>query len=163
MPSNFRRTQNSSFYRFVLFISITFVVLQASAQSMLMQHNDLKRTGWDQNETVLTQANVSGGTFGRIFDRVLDDQTYCQPLVINAVPIGGGTHNVLLACTVNNTVYAYDADDSSKTAPYWQVNLTYNPGTYRPLVYTDMAGACGGIYQDFRSNMGIVGTPAVDP
>ena len=63
---------------------------------------------------------------------------------------------------MNNSVYAFDADDSSVTNPYWHVNLTYNPGTYRPIRNTDMTGACGGAYTDFSGNMGIVGTPAID-
>lgn len=161
----FRRSQHAVFYSFILLMIFCLSDLPSSGQSVIMQHNDLKRTGWDASETILTQANVSGGTFGKIFDRVIDDQTYSQPLVINQVPIGGGKHNILLVCTVNNTIYAFDADDSATMNPYWQSNLTYNPGntnSYRPIRYTDMDGACGGNYQDFRTNMGIVGTPAVD-
>ena len=166
MPSTlFRRTQNSASHRFVVFVFFSFIAFSSYGQSMIMQHNDLKRTGWDQNETILTQANVSGGTFGKVFDRVLDDMSYSQPLVINHVSIGGGFHNILLVCTVNNSVYAFDADDSATMNPYWQTNLTFNPGntnSYRPPRNYDMVGACGGNYLDFIGNMGIVGTPAID-
>jgi len=132
---------------------------------MVVQHNDLKRTGWDPNETQLTQANVSGGNFGKLFTRAVDDQTYSQPLIVNNVSVGGGIHNVVIVTTVNNSVYAYDADDAAASTPYWHVNLTYNPdGTnaYRPLLNTDMVGACQGVYVDFTQNIGIVGTPAID-
>jgi hypothetical protein len=161
----FRRTPLTVFYYIILQSLCSLVIQPVNAQSMIMQHNDLKRTGWDAGETILTQANVSGGTFGRVFDRVIDDQTYSQPLVINNVSIGGGTHNVLLVCTVNNSVYAFDADDSATMNPYWHVNLLYNPGgtnSYRAPRNYDMTGACAGNYLDFRSGIGIIGTPAVD-
>ena len=132
---------------------------------MVTQHNDLKRTGWNPAETQLTQANVSGGSFGKIFTRVVDDQIYCQPLVVNQVNIGAGIHNIVVVATVNNSVYAFDADDSAASNPYWHSNLTYNPGntnSYRPIKNSDMTGACGGNYKDFSGNMGIVGTPVID-
>ena len=139
--------------------------LQVSGQQVVTQHNDLNRTGWNAAETQLTQANISGGNFGRIFTRAVDDQIYCQPLIINQVSIGGGIHNIVIVATVNNSVYAFDADDSAVSNPYWQNNLTYNPGginVYRPIKNSDMTGACGGQYYDFSGNMGIVGTPVVD-
>jgi hypothetical protein len=141
------------------------VIFPAAAQNVITQHNDLKRTGWNASETTLTQTNVSGGTFGRIFSRSVDDQIYCQPLIVNQVAIGGGTHNVIIVATVNNSVYAFDADDSATVSPYWQNSLIYNPGntnSYRAIMNTDMTGACGGNYKDFSGNMGIVGTPVID-
>jgi hypothetical protein len=152
-------------------LSLVMISFQSvRSQSVLMQHNDIRRTGWDPGETTLTQANVSGGTFGKLFQFNVDDQIYSQPLIVNNVSIGGGTHNIVIVTTVNNSVYAFDADDSTKAAnPYWHVNLTYNPGTYRPVQNTDMwnsgsDGACGGqgVYQDFTGKIGIVGTPAID-
>ncbi len=153
-------------YSFLLMMSFYIV----GAQNVIMQHNDLKRTGWDAGENTLTQANVSGGTFGKLFQITVDDQIYSQPLIVNNVLIGGGTHNIVIVTTVNNSVYAFDADDSTKkTTPYWHVNLTFNPPTYRPIQNSDMwnsgiDGACGaqGAYQDFTGKMGIVGTPAID-
>jgi len=160
--------RNPSYYLFISFISLfllVFSVSKAPAQNVVTQHNDLKRTGWDANETNLTQANVSGGQFGKIFSRSVDDQIYCQPLIVNNVTIGGGTHNIVVLATVNNTMYAFDADDSATSLPYWKTNLTYNPGNtnaYRPIKNSDMTGACGGNYKDFSGNMGIVGTPVID-
>ncbi len=132
--------------------------------SVLTQHNDLKRTGWDSTETQLTQSNVSSGRFGKLFSRPVDDQIYAQPLIVSNLSISGGTHNVVFVATVNNSVYAFDADDSATSAPYWQVNLTYNPSGYRAPTNSDLsaAGACGGNYLDFTGKMGIVGTPVID-
>jgi len=127
-----------------------------------MNHNDLKRTGWNSNETILTQSTISNGNFGLVFARSVDDQIYAQPLVVSNVTIGGSKHNIVIVATVNNSLYAFDADDASVTSPYWQDNLTFNPSTYRPIKNTDMTGACGGNYKDFSGNIGIVGTPAID-
>ncbi|HLK28738.1 MAG TPA: T9SS type A sorting domain-containing protein [Puia sp.] len=149
--------------RIFTFALLVFINARSTAQiNVLMQHNNLKRTGWNSNETQLTQANVSGGNFGKIFSRQVDDQIYTQPLIMSNVSIGGGTHNIVIVTTVNNSVYAFDADDASASTAYWQVNLTYSPSTYRPIKNTDMTGACGGNYQDFSGNMGIVGTPVID-
>jgi len=151
---------------YIIFCGIFLIsILPLKAQQVVTQHNDLKRTGWNSAEKQLTQANVSGGSFGKIFSRVVDDQIYCQPLIVNQVNIGGGIHNIVIAATVNNSVYAFDADDSATMNPYWQSNLTYNPGNtnaYRPIKNSDMTGACSGNYYDFSGNMGIVGTPVID-
>ena len=44
--------------------------------------------------------------------------------------------------------------------PYWQVNFT--AADSRVIKKSDMTGACGGFYNDFSGNMGIVGTPVID-
>jgi hypothetical protein len=160
--------RNPCYPVFLTFSCLSFLMtafLSVAGQNVITQHNDLKRTGWNPGETQLTQANVSGGTFGRIFSRAVDDQIYCQPLVVNQVAIGGGSHNIVIVATVNNSVYAFDADDSAITTPYWQTSLTYNPGnsnSYRAIQNSDMTGACGGQYFDFSGRMGIVGTPVID-
>jgi hypothetical protein len=130
--------------------------------NVLMNHNDLRRTGCNNNETVLATDNVSSGNFGKIFSRDVDDQIYAQPLVVSNLAIAGGTHNVVFVATVNNTLYAFDADDANAVSPYWQDNLTYDPENYRPIKNTDMVNACSGNYKDFSNNMGIVGTPVID-
>jgi hypothetical protein len=121
------------------------------------QHNDNTRSGWNDNETALTTSNVNVQQFGAVFTVPVDDQVYAQPLVVGHVSVGGGSHNVVYIATVNNTLYAYDGDNGR---PYWQAGFTA-PGM-RPPRNTDMTGACGGGYQDFSGNIGIVGTPVID-
>jgi hypothetical protein len=153
------------FYIIFCGVFLMISILPLKAQQVVTQHNDLKRTGWNSAEKQLTQANVSGGSFGKIFTRTVDDQIYCQPLIVNQVSIGAGIHNIVIVATVNNSVYAFDADDSATMNPYWHNNLTYNPGntnSYRPIKNSDMTGACSGYYNDFSGNMGIVGTPVID-
>ena len=125
--------------------------------SVLTQHNDNTRSGWNDNETALTTSNVNVQQFGKLFTMPVDDQVYAQPLVVGHVVISGGTHNVAFVATVNNSVYAFDADDGTL---YWQKNFTASG--MRPPTHVDMTGACGGSYQDFSGHIGIVGTPVID-
>jgi hypothetical protein len=127
------------------------------AASVLTQHNDNNRSGWNANETALTTSNVNSRQFGLVFSLQVDDQVYAQPLVVGNVNISGGAHNIVLIATVNNTVYAFDGDDGT---PYWQMSFTA-PGM-RPPRNSDMTGACSGSYTDFSGNIGIVGTPVID-
>ena len=80
--------------------------------------------------------------------------TKSMPRVMTNVNLGAnGTHNVVIVATVNDSVYAFDADDPSVSAPYWQVSFL-SPGVVPPA-NTNMTGACGGNYLDFSGNMGI--------
>jgi hypothetical protein len=128
----------------------------------MTQHNDLARTGANLNETQLTVTNVNTNQFGLVVTRPVDDQIYGQPLVMTNVSIPGqGLRNIVIVATVNDSMYAFDADDATVVAPYWQVSFL-SPNVVAPR-NTDMTGACGGGYLDFSGNIGIVGTPVIDP
>ena len=145
-------------------LTLSLVVFACAVEAdvaVLTQHNDLARTGANLAETVLNTTNVNTNQFGLVFTRAVDDQIYAQPLVMTNVNLGAnGTHNLVIVATVNDSVYAFDADDPSVSAPYWQVSFL-GPGVVPPA-NTDMTGACGGNYVDFSGNMGIVGTPVID-
>jgi hypothetical protein len=134
--------------------------------AVLTQHNDNGRTGDNLNETLLNISNVNTNTFGLVYTRAVDDQIYAQPLVATNLSIPGkGVHNILYVATVNDTVYAFDADDPTVANPYWQTNFlgTFGSTTVVAPRNTDMTGACGGHYMDFSGAMGIVGTPVIEP
>ena len=123
-------------------------------------HNDAARTGANLNETVLTTTNVNVSEFGKLFERTVDDEIYVQPLYVESVTIPGlGVRNVVYVATNRNSVYAFDADNASATAPLWSV--TYMPPGAAPVFRTDVGQACG-TYVDFAGNIGIGGTPAID-
>ena len=133
--------------------------------SVLTQHNNTNRTGWNNNEHVLQHTNVASDQFGLIGSLNVDDQVYAQPLIVHTTTIGNHTGSVLYVATVNNSVYAFNADDVSDGAPLWQINLN-PPGQRSPDIF-DLAdpqyGApCGGNYRDFSGRFGIVGTPVID-
>src|SRR5208282_3459466 len=56
----------------------------------------------------------------------------------------------------NDSVYAFDADNSAVTAPYWQTSFL-GPNIVPPTT-TDL-----GAESTFSGNVGIVGTPVIDP
>ena len=137
----------------------------STAVAVLTHHNDLARTGMNLNETVLNVTNVNTNQFGLLYTRPVDDQIYAQPLVMtNVNMLGRGVHSLVIVATVNDSVYAFDADDPSVMSPYWQTSFINPPNIVAPA-NTDMSalGACGGAYQDFSGNIGIVGTPVIDP
>ncbi len=120
---------------------------------VLTNHNDRERTGATLSETELTPANVNAGQFGMLFKRVVDDQVYSQPLLATNVKIAGGWHDVVYVTTVNNSVYAFDANDATATAPLWHVNFGV------PASVNDANFGC----TDINGKMGIIGTPVINP
>lgn len=147
-------------------VGLIYIATLATSVSadLLTYHNDLARTGAILDETVLNTSNVNQSTFGKLFNRPVDDEVYSQILYKTGVSVPGrGTHNVIYVATVNNTVYAYDADYPDESEPLWVKN--FNPSGGRAVTHGDLSagGACGGDYNDFSGNIGIVGTPVIDP
>jgi PKD repeat protein len=132
---------------------------------VLTQHNDNNRSGANLQETLLSTNNVNTNQFGLLVTRPVDDQVYAQPLIMTNVSIAGlGVHNLLIIATVNDTIYAYDADDVTRTAPYWTNSFINPPNVVPPNNADESAvGACGGNYRDFNGKFGIVGTPVIVP
>ena len=151
----------------LLYLLLTYCLpcLSQSKISVATQHNGNHRTGWNAKETILTPTNVGSPSFGVIGSLSVDDQIYAQPLVIRQLNINGFTGSVVFVATVNNSVYAFNADDASNGAPLWHINL--NPEGQRAPDIFDLQDAvngkpCGGNYRDFSGKMGIVGTPVID-
>jgi hypothetical protein len=85
-----------------------------SSADMLTYHNDVARTGQNLNETTLIPANVNSATFGKLGFYPVDGLVDAQPLYASKVAIpGNGTHNLLIAATEHDSVYAFDADSGA--------------------------------------------------
>lgn len=112
-------------------------------------HNDNLRTGWNSNETVLTQSSVASSSFKLLQTVTLDDQVDAQPLVVPNVTINGQHYTVAYVATENNSVYAIDVATG-------QVLLQSNFGT--PVSYTNLPGQCS----NNGPNVGITSTPVID-
>src|SRR3954470_16950509 len=67
--------------------------------SVLTYHNDLSRTGLNNNETTLTTANVNSTQFGKVASLQVDGEVYAQPLYVQNLQIAGATHKVVLVAT----------------------------------------------------------------
>jgi hypothetical protein len=137
--------------------------LRASAQvNVTTYHNDIARTGLNPNETVLTPGNVNKATFGFRFSQPVDGYIVGQPLYLSNVAIpNAGVHNVVYVTTLNDSVYAFDADSNtgSNAAPLWQVNFTNSAAGVIPA-----SGAflpCPHVTS--YPQAGIVSTPVIDP
>jgi len=130
--------------------------------AVLTQHNDLARSGANSNERILNTRNVNTSQFGLLFSRAVDDQIYTQPLIVPNVDLGArGRRTLVFVTTVNDSIYAFDAENPAVSAPYWQVSFL--EGGAVPPTAADMTDACGGDYSDFSGNIGIIGTPVIDP
>lgn len=136
----------------ICLICLTLPIGTSAQVDVLMNRNDLNRTGANLYETVLTPANVNARQFGMLFKRVVDDQVYSQPLIVTNVKIAGGWHDVVYVTTVNNSVYAFDANDATATIPFWHVNFGTPAGVH------DADFGC----TDINGKMGIIGTPVVN-
>src|SRR6516225_8140431 len=108
---------------FLSFAAFTLLInIGASAQvSVLTQHNDNQRTGANLNETVLNTSNVNVNQFGLLSTLPVDDQVYASPLYVANLTVNGAAHNVVYVATVNNTIYAFDADKGG--AALWTRNF----------------------------------------
>jgi hypothetical protein len=94
-----------------------------------MSQYDYGRTGANLQEWILKPSNVDAAHFGKLFSRSVDDSVYALPLIVPNLDISGQRRNVLFVATMNNTVYAFDADDPARVEPYWSTNLgTPAPG-----------------------------------
>ena len=98
---------------------------------------------------------MTDSTFGKLFACAVDGEVYAQPLYVANFAIAGGTHNVVLVATMNDSVYAFDADASS-CVPYWQKSFLGTGVTPVPPADTGEDG-------DINTIIGITGTPVIDP
>src|SRR5262249_25822724 len=57
------------------------------AADVFTQHNNNARTGVNDAETVLTTANVTADTFGRLWTLYVDGQVVAQPLFVSQVHV----------------------------------------------------------------------------
>ena len=145
-----RRIGGAGTFAVLVFVGAS-ALLAAGQTSITTYHYDNYRTGWNQNESVLTPANVGKKTFGLLQTVTLDDQVDAQPLVMPGVLITAGnyqgTHDVVYVATENNTVYAIDVHTGT---------VLLNPNFGPPVVYPLGCGNNG-------PNVGITSTPVIDP
>jgi hypothetical protein len=134
--------------------SATATIGVTDLAGVLTYHNDLSRDGANIQEYLLNTSNVKPATFGKLFSCAVDGAVYAQPLWVPNVTINGGTHNVIVVETMRDSVYVFDADASPCVA-YWHESLIGPGETYGASV--DVGSS------DIYPDIGIVGTPVIDP
>ena len=145
--------------------SVSFATLPTgSAISVLTYHYDNNRIGANTNETILTPAIVNTNNFGLLTKYTVDGYVYTEPLYVPNVNIPGqGTHNVVIIATEHDSVYAFDADGNlgTNSGMLWHTNL----GISALCANQNAFGAryCGNCYPDIVPEVGVTGTPVIDP
>jgi len=137
----------------VLLVTLALLIGVAYAQSPInvtMNRYNLSRLAANDNETVLNQSNVNPTQFGKMWSYPVDGVIFAQPLYIQNLTINGATRNVLFVATMNDVVYAFDADRSS--GALWTRDFRTGGATAAPSSWTPELG----------SFIGIMSTPVID-
>ena len=116
---------------------------------VLTYKNDLNRSGQNLTESTLTPATVVSSTFGLRRVLPVDGKVDAQPLYVSRLSVAGAAHNVVVAATEHDSVYAFDADTG---AVLWKVSLLESGETL-----SDTHG-CGQVTPE----IGITSTPVID-
>jgi hypothetical protein len=133
------------------FVTTLVLVMPVWAQvSVTTGQYDVNRTASNLSETILNTSNVNTSQFGLLFERAVDGYIYAQPLYVPRVIVPPSTTavNVVYVATMNNSMYAFDADNPSASAPLWHVSL----GAAVPLL--------GG--PNVAPAAGVMSTPVID-
>lgn len=131
------------YVRLSLFLGLVSCALAQTP--VLTGQYDVNRTGANLNETILTPGNVNSNQFGLLFTLPVDANVFAQPLYVPGVTVQGNVVNALYVATLNNSVYAYNADTG---ALLWQTSL----GTAVP-----QNGAPASL-----PTLGVLSTPVID-
>ncbi len=140
-----------------LVIALTAVVCPIWAQSgnpaIATGQYDSNRSSANLDEITLNHSNVTASQFGKLFSWTVDGWVWAQPLYVPGVPIPGGpSKNVVYVATMNNSIYAFNADNPS-APPLWRANF----GT---AVRAPTANGCP---NGVGPLLGILSTPVIDP
>jgi Putative Ig domain len=131
-------------------------------------HNNLSRNGTNTQEYLLNSGNVTSSTFGKLFSCTVDEAIYAQPLWMPNITIGSAKHNIVVVATMNDSLYAFDADNNSTPCtPLWHANLldSAHGGTSgETSVPSGPANHLVGYGNgDIMPEVGVLGTPVIDP
>ncbi len=144
-----RKFMNSAWFLLLLFV--LFGRSAVGQVNVYTRDYDNSRTGSNTNETILTPSNVNSAQFGKLFTFNTDDEIYAQPLYVSNLTVGGATHNVVYVATLNNTLYALDADNGTLL---WSRNFGAPINSSEVQVSPNVA---------YTSGFGILATPVIDP
>lgn len=143
-------------------VSLTLVsVLVAAAAapfSVVQDRYDQFPSGANTHEQALTASNVRSSSFGKLYSYYVDGAVYAQPLYVTGLKIAGNApRNVLFVATMNDKVYAFDADQPGPAL--WLRDFTDERAGVTPVPITDITNDND---LNLVGNIGIEGTPVID-
>jgi hypothetical protein len=122
-------------------------VPNATSTDELTYHNDLSRTGWNPNESILNTTNVASSAFGHLITLPVDGDVLAQPLYLHQYSLPNGFRDIIVVVTEHDSVYEFDADSETLIK---RVNLGVSQSS------SDVG--CG----DIEPEYGITSTPVID-
>lgn len=135
----------------------------ANPVNVLSNRYNMRGTSANLNESLLNVSNVNSAQFGLLFTLPVNGSIYAQPLYVSGVTIPGrGVHNVIYVATMQDMLYAFDADSNTgpNAAPLWTLNLT-NPPNVVPPTWEQATGGSGEA-GNVSGTVGILSTPVID-
>jgi hypothetical protein len=168
-------------FRFVRLLSVVFLagflglVSVAEAQSspcptptnasVTTWHNDNCRTGWQQNESILTPSALTGASFGLLWQYAVGDDIDAQPLAVSNLGTitgcTGSSCSLVFIADEQDNLYAFDAASDTQI---WKTSVAQQVlGTY-----VDCSTQLGPSFPPCEENtppsnhVGIMGTPVID-
>lgn len=89
---------------------------------VITYHNDVRRTGANLRETVLTPGAIAAHGLVLAFSQPVQGAIVTQALYLGQLAVGSGLRDVFFVATSADVVYAFDAADGA-AGPLWQATL----------------------------------------
>jgi hypothetical protein len=147
-------------------ISATMSLYVSDLAGVTTYHNDVQRDGANTQEYALTPSTVTATTFGKLFSCPVDGAIFAQPLWLPNITVSGAKHNLLFVATQHDSLIAFDAD-SSACQQLWKISLIDTNHGANAGESSVPSGIPGGLvgsgYGDIAPEVGVTGTPVIDP
>lgn len=139
------------------------MAMQPHGVDVVTRSYSIGRTGTNTTESVLNPTNVAGGLKKLFSLNVTDDpRLEAQPLIMTNLKMSDGkTHDVVFVCTMDNNVWAFDANNGT---PIWPAPVSLGPSIHPKL--TNNSGIPSQTEIDMwgiNKHWGILSTPVIDP
>lgn len=181
--SNLSAVEAPRMSRFVRFFSLFFLagsllmlISEARAQTSVCPtttipdvttwHNDNCRTGWQQNETILTPSALqTAGVFGLLWQYSLAGSVDAEPLAVSnlgSITNCSGNCSLVFIADEQDNLYAFDATTNTQI---WATNVANSlMGTYVNCSFPSFAGSFPPCEENTPpgNTVGIMGTPVID-
>ncbi|MGB9284175.1 MAG: hypothetical protein WCB59_09165, partial [Candidatus Sulfotelmatobacter sp.] len=146
-----------------IWVLVVGAIIPAWSQiTITTERYDTSRTGANLSETTLTTSNVNSTEFGKLYSYSVSGSVQAQPLYVPNLTLPGlGTYNVLFVVTMNDVVYALDADSNATNGNgvLWTNSLTNPAAGVTPIPIVNIVQSDS---LNIVGNVGIESTPVID-